>query len=178
MAWSAPTSAIAGQAFTAAQFNASVRDNLLASEIGLATPSDGSFNFAPQDDNELVFLKPNVSTAAAIVSTTSSPYVNLGGGPSVTVDCNLVAMVAIYSWTRHDVQNGSCWVGVDVSGATTGTFDCLLLGTPEADQLRMGSSIIFVNTNPGSNTFTVVYGETGGGTAEFANRTLSVIPIG
>lgn len=179
MAFTPPMTAIAGVPFTAAEFNSNVRDNLLASEIGLATPSDGSFNIAAQDDNELVFLKPGVAVAAGIVSTTSNPYVSLGGGtPTLTLTTGRLAMVAIYSWTRHDVQNGSCWLGLQVSGATSVLLDCTLLGTPEADQLRMGSGIIFVTLNPGSNTFTVVYGETGGGTAEFANRTLSVVPIG
>lgn len=178
MAWTAPMTALAGVAFTAAQFNTHVRDNLLATEIGLATPSDGSFHMANQDDNELSFLTQNVATAAATVSTTSDPYVNLGGStPALTLTTGRLAMVAIYSWTRHTVQNGSCWLGLTVSGATSFTVDCLLLGTPEASQLRMGASIITVVLNPGSNTFTVVYGETGGGTAEFANRTLSVIAL-
>jgi hypothetical protein len=62
VAWSAPLTALAGVTLTAAQWNTHVRDNLLATEIGLATPADGSFNIANKDDNELTFLKPNVST--------------------------------------------------------------------------------------------------------------------
>lgn len=178
MAWTPVMTAVAGVVFTAAEYNTHVRDNLLATEIGLATPADGSYHIANKDDNELTFLTQNVSVAAATVSTTSNPYVNLGGStPTLTLTTGRLALVAIYSWTRHTLQNGSCWLGLTVSGATSFTVDCTLLGTPEASQLRMGTGIITVVLNPGSNTFTVVYGETGGGTAEFANRTLSVIAL-
>lgn len=179
MAWTAPNTAVAGTAWTAADFNTFVRDNLNATEAGVTVPGNGVYNLAVTDHNELTpVTAAALGYAAPIVSTASATYVTLGGAtPSVTLTTGYVVWLSIYSWTRSSVASGGCWVGIRLSGATTGDFNVYAAGSPAAGQLRLGASSRLLSVNPGTNTFTCIYVALNGGTAEFAERTLSVIPI-
>lgn len=179
MAWTAPMTAIAGSVWTAAQFNTTVRDNLLETEVARAqTVSGYSVVTGYQQLSERVAAHAESNN---VNTTTSTSYDNLDGepGPAVTVFTGTRALVCIAA--SGATSGGTAyWVGYEVSGATS-----IQASDPYAvqnhvtttDSWRSGATFGQDGLTPGLNTFTLKYRVSTSGTGSFAARHISVIPL-
>lgn len=182
MAWTAPMTAVANTAFTAAQFNTFVRDNLNETAPAKATVS-GSI-FVGTGSNSIAERYPAMDIVNTSQTTTSTTYANLATtGPAVTVTTGTSALVFIQCRVRNTGSTNSALASYAVSGATTiaadDTRSVSSLGAQNAggDYCSMflhkaGSEIL----TAGSNTFTMKY-RVGGGTGEYARRRITVVPL-
>lgn len=181
MAWTAPMTAIDNAAFTAAQFNTHVRDNLLETAPAKITghgqvPVTGGANSivarTPVGDLEtslrtVLATSYQTGTAPASVTATtgSSAYVILGGGVRVSTD------------------PGSGYLSFRVTGASTISGDdsrAISLGNTGTAQVTHKSSKVFFLTGltPGENTFTTVHRKTNMASDVITeSRRLSILPL-
>jgi hypothetical protein len=125
--------------------------------------------------------------SAPEVSTTSGPPVTLTGGPSVTVFVPQGALVAIYAEVEMRVSAAAQHAQVHLFEPSTFSSPKIL------DRSAIGFGVTRTTTNsdigvvsavkagwivaaptPGKHTFTLRYSSTGGATALFRNRKLSV----
>lgn len=178
MAWTAPMTAVANATFTAAQFNANVRDNFLETEAAKATTA-GSVMIAT-GANAIVQRVPTQASVATGEATSSATYTALATpGPAVTVTTGTQAMVWFKAVMKNAATSSSVRSSVAVSGATTVAASdawCLLFDGATADNYRAGGMFhLFTGLTPGSNTFTMQYKV--GGTGSAGNRVISVLPL-
>jgi hypothetical protein len=178
MAWTAPMTAISGSVFTAAQFNANLRDNLAETAPAKAT-TPGSF-FVTSATNQIAERIPAVAENLNSDTTVSTAYGPLlsSSGPSVTVTTGTQALVMIHGQLSNS-GTGSSRMSYNISGATT---------RAEADNRGPGivgssgvavaatSAVLETGLTPGANTFTCTY-KVSSGTGTFTSRRLTVIPF-
>lgn len=182
MAWTAPMTAVSNTAFTAAQFNTHVRDNLLETAPAKATSgfSNGSIP-VKSGTNQITFRTPQQQQILTEQSTSSTSYTNLTStGPTVTVTTGSMAFVSWHCSLRNNSTNSS-YMSVGVTGATTDAAndDRSIRhrdGTGSSGEEMMGIGFLFTSLNPGTNTFQAKY-RVIGGTGTFRNRRISVIPL-
>lgn len=183
MAWTAPATAVAGGVFTAAMWNATIRDNLNAGEAALATAS--AQTFVATGVNTIVARRLSSARVDTSQTTASTTYVDLTTvGPSVTVTTGTSALIIASATMASSTANAFINVGYAVSGSTTiaATSNIAILNYREAflggaaDQVQMSGVDFLTNLTPGSNTFTLKY-STSSGTATFVYRTLVVWPF-
>jgi len=183
MAYSTPLTAVSGTALTAAQWNASVRDNMLVTPAALATTA-GSL-FVATGANAIAQRTPTAAhTAGACTATTTATYgapATGAAGPAVTVTTGTQAIVAIAAL----MQGAGANMSYAVSGATTiaATDAWSIQVRPAAGGQNFRYSQVYLHTaattplTPGSNTFTCQYTTPTGPTGTFAERHLLVIPL-
>jgi hypothetical protein len=171
--------AIAGSVFTAAQFNATIRDNLAETAPAKAT-SPGSY-FAVSDTNQITQRTPATATLNVSESTTSTSFVDLTTlGPQVTVNTGSSALILITAEINNNTASQAGRIGITISGATSETPDGTTVlrqetnGTSEFNRCTMAR--LHTALTPGSNTFRMVYAATGG-TASFNFRNIIVMPF-
>lgn len=117
IAWTTPLTGVANTALTAAQWNASVRDNLLETFVAKATVA-GSYAVATTANAiaERVIGHDIILTQQ---TGTATSYGNLATvGPTVTVTTGTSALI----FTSAQLENsgaGSTWASFGVTGATT-----------------------------------------------------------
>jgi hypothetical protein len=182
MAWTAPMTAVANTAFTAAQFNTHVRDNLLETSPAKATAgvTTGSI-LVKAATNSVAFRTPSGASVNTQQSTTSTSYTNLAtNGPAVTVTTGTRALVIINCSMLNSSTNSS-FASFAVTGATSvsATDDYAIRhrdGTGSSGEEHMGRAHLFTSLTAGSNTFTMKY-RVIGGTGSFDNREIIVIPF-
>jgi len=179
MSWTAPMTAVSGAVLTAAQWNTGVRDNLLETAAAKATQSGQLF--VSGGPNQVVARTPVQASVQATESTISSTFTDLDTiGPQVTADTGTSAIVFLTSILAQGPGNYAT-ATYDVSGATTVTAvtSNALNFRPGAtnQQIRMTSTDLCTGLTPGKNVFTMRYASGGAGTAIFAYRTLTVIPL-
>lgn len=187
MAWTAPMTAASNATFTAAEFNAHIRDNLLETEPAKATTNDSYF--VTTGANAIAQRSPGSDVINTMQTTTSTSYTNLSSvGPQVSISTGTAALVLFSAGMANTVINNQMWVSVAVSGATTvaenDTWAILTDGMQQwgnpnepADQHnRRGSVKLFTGLTPGTNIFTMKY-KVGGGTGRFRSRELIVYPL-
>ncbi len=182
MAWTAPMTAVSGNAFTAAQFNTNIRDNLLETAPAKAT-TIGSL-FVCNGANSIVERMPPSSDSITTAETTASTvYADLATvGPVVTVTTGAKALVMQSAWMHHTTtSNVATYASVAVSGATTtganDSWAVTLDGVTFNNAVRMGAAHLFTALTPGSNTFTMKYKVETATTGSFQRRELIVIPL-
>ncbi len=187
MAWTTPMTAASNATFTAAEFNAHVRDNLLETEPAKSTTPDAYF--VSTAANTITQRTPSSQVVNTMQTTSSTSYTNLTTtGPVVTVTTGTAALVLFSAGMANTSSDAQMVVSVAVSGATTVaesdtwaimTDGMAPWGNPNepADQHnRRGSVKIFTGLNAGSNTFTMKY-KVGSGTGRFRYRELIVYPL-
>lgn len=178
MAWSIPTTAVAGQPFTAAMANAQMRDNLNATAPALATTI--SSWFTGTGINAIAERIPQQNNTLASSTTTSTSYTNLGDGvsTSVTTTTGTSALVLIYANFFNGTDSVNTWVSFAVSGATTiAASDLMSLMHNHNGGRRFGVPFYLDGVlNAGSNTFTMKYRVTSG-TGTYTTRRIGVIPF-
>jgi hypothetical protein len=170
--------AVANTAFTAAQFNTNVRDNLNETAPAKATTAGGVF--VATGVNAIAQRIPSGATVAALQSTSSTSYGDLStAGPAVTVTTGTKAIVHVTARMQNTLDNSSSFASFAVSGATTiaaaDTSSIQLDGLTGSNSVRYGMSMM-VTLTAGSNTFTMKY-RAGSGTARFSDRDIVVYPL-
>lgn len=182
MAYTTPLTAVANATLTAAQWNASVRDNFL--ETGPAKATSTGRLIVTSGANQVSERTPAVArVTGGAQATTSTTFVDLSTvGPSVTSVTGTSAIFAVTAFVKNTSAGLGGYVGIDVSGASTIAADV-------NRSLRVMSGIASLNTRvsyvggfftvltPGSNTFRCKYAAVSGGSAEFDERELVVIPL-
>lgn len=183
MAWSAPMTAVANTAFTAAQFNTYVRDNLL--ETGPAKATTAGSIFVGTGANSIAERLPTNQFVTNIETTSSTSYTDLTtSGPSITLTTGtkvLLALSAAISHSSGASATASVRMSVATSGATTlSATDATSLskiGWADAnEQITVSKVVMLTGLTAGSNTFTCKY-RVSSGTGQFDDRHLTVIPF-
>lgn len=177
MAWTAPMTAVVGEVWTSAQFNAHVRDNLLSTMPGKATAA-GRY-YVTTGTNAIAERVPTEATVATSQTTTSTTYTDLTTvGPAITVTTGTTAIVWFNSQVESTSSTAETSVSVAVSGATTvsASDDWRLLqsGVASGSVNRLGMVHRFTNLTAGSNTFTMKY-RVSAGTGTFQRRSMIVM---
>ena len=178
MAWSAPMTAVANATLSAAQWNASVRDNLNATAVALATAA-GQYPVAT-GVNALAMRTVGINTVLTTQTSTSGVYADMTTpGPSVTVNCSVGALVFIQCAMSNSGVNGATTASFEISGATSRSagdgWRIVSDGNPSANTVRYGAAS-YQAVNPGSNTFKMKY-LVGSGTGTYSNREIIVMPF-
>lgn len=177
MAWSTPLTAVSNATLTAAQWNASVRDNLLMTAPALATTA-GSI-FVATGTNTIAQRTPNANTVPTSQGTSSTSYADLATtGPALTLTTGTTALVMIDCEISHGSTGVSSYMGYAISGATTlaGTDTTALKSTNASGYPIAATRAILQSVNAGSNTFTAKY-RVDSGTGTFVNRHINIIPF-
>lgn len=172
--------AIAGNVFTAAQFNTFVRDNLAETAPAKAATLGGYF--VTSDTNQITERTAAQSLVATSETTTSTSYTDLATtGPTVTLTTGSAAIVAIGAQIGPvSTGTNSIWMSYAVSGASTiaesdtNALHQIGLGTTGA--FRASQVHLLTTLTPGSNTFTAKY-KVGAGTGTWAARRLVILPF-
>lgn len=182
MAWTTPLTAVANATLTAAQWNASVRDNLAETAAARATAAGQIF--VGTGVNSLAARVPSAATVMTSESTTSTSYTALATpGPAVTVTTGTQALVIISSLELSTITGGFANASYAVSGSTTiaaGTGPSVLnyKGQSTSGQAIRSLAVFQGSLTGGSNTFTMQYNAgSAGGTATFLNRHIIVFPL-
>lgn len=177
--------AVANQVFRAADFNTSVRDNLLETEAAKATA--GTY-FVSAGGNAINTRLATGATVNDAVATGSTTYADLPGsfGPQVSVVTGTSALVM---WGCRIGNPGniasSARMSVEISGASSiaATDDHAAGSVNQSStgaRILLGQSFLYTGLNPGTNVFTAKYRTSAGGGTGSANvgqRTLTVIPF-
>jgi hypothetical protein len=174
--------ATANTAFTAADFNREIRDNLNCTAPANAGVA-GSY-FITQGVNQITERQFASDTVATSETTTSTSYTDLATvGPEVTVTTNNAALV----WFACQLSNGTANTYTAASVAVTGdsnvpasnTWAMYNDGKGTAGQSERAFSVHkFKDLTPGSNTFTMQYRVgTAATTGTFLNRHIVVMPL-
>lgn len=178
MAWSTPLTAVSNATLTAAQWNASVRDNLLITPAALATTS-GS-HFAGTGTNAIAERILGVNSLVTAGTTTSTSYTaTLTGAASVsvTVTTGTHALWIIGSRQSSSVNGTNVWTSVAISGASSiAASDTRALSYDGTGETYHGLAVLENGLTAGSNTFTIQQ-RVSGGTGTFSTRRVQVIPF-
>lgn len=179
MAWTTPLTAVTNATLTAAQWNASVRDNLLETAPAKATTS-GRFIVTSGVNSvaERVITQDTVSTRQ---STSSTSYVDLTtAGPAVSVTTGVTALVFVTGRVENSTSAQAGLSSYEVSGASSVSASDARAIKYESSAANANSRISIVqheaSLNAGINTFTLKYRATGG-TAFFQDRVVTVIGL-
>lgn len=177
MAWSAPMTAVSGTAFTAAQFNQYVRDNLLETAPAKATAAGQIF--VSTAANAIAARTPTQSAVDTGESTSSTTAADLTTpGPAVTVTTGTQALVFVYCRSVSSLSASyAAFMGYAISGATTQAATVGLTLSNTDTNSRAYSAVFLQTLTAGSNTFTAKYWTGGSGTCTFTWRKLLVIPL-
>jgi hypothetical protein len=172
--------AVANAAFTAAQFNTHVRDNLNETAPAKATTAGG--HFVATGANAIAERIPQTNAVATSETTASASYADLATvGPTVTATTGTKALVLVYCRMVHTTAGAVVYAGVDVSGATTlaAADDGALVTVAAAaggPGFRASTAIMYDALTAGSNTFRLKY-KTSAATATYVDRRIAVIPF-
>ncbi len=184
MAYTTPLTATSNAVLTAAQWNASVRDNFAETAVAKATTA-GQYPVAT-GLNALAMRTPAGASDVSTGTTTSLTYTNTltgsaGTGPAVTVTSGATALVSIAAVIQNGTGSTETAFSYQISGATTvaAADEWAVRFTPFTASIRGRHGALDWRTGltPGSNTFTMVYKSTSGAaTATFDDRTIVVVP--
>lgn len=177
MPWSTPLTAVANAALTASQWNASVRDNLLATAVAKAT-TPGSI-FVATGVNSIEERRIVQTAVESSESTTSTTYADLAtAGPTLTVTTGTRALV----WLNVHLTNtgtSSTFVSYRVDGATTvepsDNFSVAYDPPYAGGSLRAGICDLRVLT-AGVNTFKLQY-RVNSNSGSFFRRRLQIMGL-
>lgn len=180
MAWTVPTTAVAGATLTASIFNVSIRDNLNATATGVSTTSGRII--VTTAANAVAERNPSVAFTTTSETTTSTSYVNLATvGPTVTVTTGTKSLVIFGAAMSNNTAGQGARCAVDLSGATTSAAsdtNSYLVESGNAGDGYQGSWVtVYTPINAGSNTWQLKYRLVGLGTATFSNRLMAIVPF-
>jgi hypothetical protein len=171
--------AVAGTAFTAAQFNVYVRDNLNTTAPAVATTAGRII--VTTGLNSVTERNPSVTYLGTSQGTATTTFTDLATvGPAVTVTCGTKAMVIIGCTISNSTAGSGGRMGVEVSGAHTAPAadtNSFLAESGNASDAFKGSWVtIFTPITAGSSTFTGKYRCVGAATANFSERLVAIVP--
>jgi hypothetical protein len=173
MAWTTPLTAVSNAALTAAQWNASVRDDLLTTPAALATGANQWF--VSSGANTVVARTPSFgNTVSTSQGTTSTSFVDLATvGPSLTTT---IGAQAISLWGCQLANSGAgsaymSYTGANVTANTSFAVQCSGTAPIQASYTHFVTC-----ATPGSTTFTCNYAASSG-TATFQDRRFQLLPF-
>lgn len=180
MAWTAPSTWVAGNVLTAAQLNQQLRDNMLQTAPALASAAGQLFLATAA--NTIAARTPDVDLIATSESTTSTSYTALATpGPIATCTTGTKAWVQISSTLTNATLGNSATQSYAISGATTlASGDGWSLSmTPYASNIFFANSrgLLIEGLTGGSNVFTCQYKSAAATNANFRSRDITVIPM-
>lgn len=179
MVWTAPMTAVAGTVFTAAQWNATVRNNLNVCAPAIATT--GARWLVSNGFNSLTEREPQVEYLSTTNSTTSSAYGDLATlGPTITTTTSARVMVTIGGHVNSNTAQSGGKISVEVSGATSlaaSDANCFFATAPLGLAPYKGTwtTIFEEHMIAGENTFQLKYRAFDSGTCYFSNRLLVIM---
>lgn len=180
MTWTTPLTAVSNTALTAAQWNASVRDDLLETGVAKATTAGGYFvatgskAVAQRTGSEVEVTTADTTTSTSYVTTLDGAST----GPSITATTGPQALSVIASDIGNTTASQSGRVSIAISGASSvaAADNRALRHTVSAAGVNARTSLTsMLAVTAGSNTFAASY-RASGGTAQFANRRLAILP--
>lgn len=180
MAYTTPLTAVSNATLTAAQWNASVRDDFAETAVAKAT-SAGQF-FVSTAANALAARVPTGATVNVSESTTSTSYAAIPAGtpgPAVTVTTGTAALVAVSAKMSQSTATANSYMAYAVSGATTIASNdntSLLFQFATNTTIRATAVTLQTGLTAGSNTFTAQY-RVSAGTGTYDSRHLAVLPF-
>lgn len=172
--------AVASTVFTAAQFNAHIRDNLLETAPGKATTAGRIF--VATGANAIAERAVSGNVVSTSEGTASTSFTDLTTpGPSTGITTGTSVIVALTAHMANSSAGGINYMGVDISGATTSAAadDTSVVHESGAanDETRQSAIQLMSGLNAGANTFTAKYRVTAG-TGTFKWRRIVVMPFG
>jgi hypothetical protein len=179
VAWTTPLTATSNTALTAAQWNASVRDNLLETAPAKATTA-GSI-FVATSVNQIAERPVQSSTIDTAETTTSTSFTNLATvGPQITaVTGDKALLMCSCQMSVNAVPNFamSSWeiTGASAAGPSDNTSISHDSNTVNEDH-RSGDSRRLTGLNAGTNVATMKY-RVSGGTGTFQRRHMILIGL-
>jgi hypothetical protein len=177
MAWSTPLTAVASSALTAAQWNASVRDNLLQTAVAKVTTA-GS-HFVATGSHTLAQRTIVDDIVETTGSSSSTSYINLSSvGPYVNATTGVKALTWMNCSMSNSVMAGGTYASLEIYGDTTlAPSDArgLYLQNDIGHDVRAGVCTLN-DTTPGSNTFRMQY-RVAAGTGTWLRRRIIVMPL-
>jgi hypothetical protein len=179
MAWSTPLTAVSNATLTAAQWNASLRDNMLVTPAALATTAGRIFVATGANAiAERVVGRGIVNTSETTASTTWADLAT--PGPAVTLTTGTAVIVVMSAFLANSSAGANSQMGYAVSGATTAAADshrAVIYESGAANDLaQMSYMTAATGLTAGSNTFTAQY-QVSAGTGTFHRRQLFVFPF-
>jgi hypothetical protein len=176
--------AVANAVFTAAQFNAHVRDNLLETAPAKATTAGGYF--VATGANAIAERVVSSATVATDCTRTANSYAAPDSGtvgPAVTVTTGTSALVFIKAGMYPDPTGSEGNIpsmSFAISGASTLAADdaraITIRNSGTGTGNRFGGAFHVTGLTAGSNTFTAQY-RASSGTSHFENRDIIVMPL-
>lgn len=125
------------------------------------------------------------NTVATSQTTTSGSFTDLAtAGPAVTLTTGTKVLVIVTAGSiSNDTGSRGAFMSFAISGATTTAASTtssvsIVNGGTETGYKVQASAVYRVTCTAGSNTFTAKYQQSDGGTATFANRSITVIDLG
>ena len=169
--------AVAGVALTAAQWNASVRDNLLETAPAKATAAGR--HFATSAANTIV---ERVSTQAIIdtnETTTSTTYTHLATiGPTVVVSVSAALWTSIYGSMQNSTANSAAAICIQLGGANTlAGADEYSISLRNVSSSRCAGTFLNTGLTAGSTTVRSLYRVDPNGTGTFYDRRIAALPL-
>lgn len=182
MAYSTPLTAVSSTALTAAQWNASVRDNILVTPAALATAAGQIF--VATGTNAIAARVPSGASVNTSELSASTSYADIPAGtvgPAVTVTTGAMALVGVAAKMQNNTNSVNSKSSYAVSGATTvaasdNTAVDMQFAAAATTTLAASRVTLHTGLTPGSNTFTMKYRVTAG-TGTFDLRHIFVIPF-
>lgn len=176
--------AAANTPLTAAQWNASVRDNLLTTGPAVASSAGGYI--VTSGVNAVVQRNPGSDTVNLAQTATSTSYIDLGATPTPGPDVqNIVSgtrcIVFLTAQMNNNTAGAESISSVAVSGATTIAADDNV--SCDVQQPTTGTAFIDITAarcvrltvTAGSNNYTMKY-RVSAGTGTFKRRSVVVLP--
>jgi hypothetical protein len=174
MAWTTPLTAVANAALTAAQWNASVRDNLLLTPAALAS-ADSQW-FVSTGANAVVARRPDFgNTVSTSQTTTSTSFVDLTTvGPTLTATTGVRGLIL---WGCQLTNSGAAAFSyMSFTGANFTASATAAVQSTGTAAIQACYSLFLNGMTAGSNTFTAKYAVTSG-TGTFQDRRLQLLPF-
>lgn len=196
MAWTTPLTAATG-GLSAAQYNSSVRDNLIASETAGAFRAKFVNGTPIKDVNGIASYTIATGTTAVAArymasdtfsdaqSTTSTSYVALDNNqPSVTIQTGTQALCWYSCGMNNTTGTSNAFASIAISGATTLaasdnyflSVDGMSNGDATNNFHSRQSTHLFTGLTAGLNSFTMQY-RVSGATGWFRYRQVVVMPL-
>lgn len=183
MAYSTPLTAVANATLTAAQWNASVRDNILETPAAKATATGRMY--ISNGVNSIVERVPSIArVTGGGQGTASTSFTDLTTvGPTISsLATGTSAIFAVSAFVQNSSAGQGGYMGCAVSGASTIAADVtrsmrVISETAAANQKMSYIGMFSGTLTAGANTFQAKYSSIASGTATFDERELLVIPL-
>lgn len=182
MAWSTPLTAVSNAALTAAQWNASVRDNLLETPAAKFTAAGQMFISTAANAGAARSVGAARVSGGSQQTSSSTLGDNLTTvGPSTTLNTGTAALVLVTAFCMNTTAGQGTYMGYSVSGASTiaASADRTLriMSGAASERSRATAANWQTGLTVGSNTFKAQYAVVATGTGDWDEREIAVLPL-